>query len=144
MHKPGADDHEWNFRGRLSQDFGPGTANMGVILAEDVLGIAGGIQFANGTAVNAAWGNDDRGGDDFDDVYASVTHSWGNTTVALGYHSTDNENDMEGRGIGLGVNQSLGSGVDIYAGFNNYSFDAPNMDLEDVTAFHVGTLVTFN
>jgi hypothetical protein len=38
----------------------------------------------------------------------------------------------------------LGSGVDIYAGFNNYSFDMPGKDLEDVTAFHIGSLVTFN
>jgi predicted porin len=144
VHKPDATDHQWNFGGRLNQDFGPGILKMGVILAEDVIGIGGGIGFANGTAVNAAWGNDDRGGKDFDDIYASVTHKWGSTTVALGYHSTDNNEDMEGRAIGLGVNHSLGSGVDVYAGFNNYSFDKPGMDLEDVTAFHIGTLVTFN
>ena len=145
VHKPDAKDHQWNFGGRLSQDFGPGTLKMGVILAEDVLGISGGIGFANGTAVNAAWGNDDRKGKkDFDDIYASITHKWGNTTIALGYHSTDNNEDMEGRAIGLGVNHSVGSGVDVYAGFNNYSFDKPGMDLEDVTAFHIGSLVTFN
>ena len=144
VQKDGNDNHLWNFVGYVNQDFGAGTFDGRLHIAEDVLAIGGGIQFANGTAVNAAWGNDDRAGQDFDDLYASVTHQWGNTTVALGYRTTDNASDMEGRGIGLGVNQSLGAGVDVYAGFNNYSFDAPGMDLEDVAAFHVGSLVTFN
>ena len=146
LHKADATGHQWNFGAKLNQEFGPGTLKMGIQLAEDVLGIAGGVMFANGTAVNAAWGNDDRGTTDREDIYASVTHTWGNTTVALGYRTADDDTAaaLEGRGIGLGVNHSLGSGVDIYAGFNNYSFDMPGKDLEDVTAFHIGSLVTFN
>ena len=144
VQKDGADDHLWNFAGSVNQDFGAGTFKGELHLAEDVLAIAGGIQFANGTAVNAAWGNDDRKGQDYDDLYTSIAHSWGNTTVALGYRTTDNNKNMEGRAIGLGVNQSLGSGVDVYAGFNNYSFDMPDADLEDVTAFHIGSRVSFN
>lgn len=139
-----ANDHLWNFAGSLNQDFGAGTFKAAFHIADDVLAMAGGVQFSNGTAVNAAWGNDDRKGQDYDDLYASIAHSWGNTSIALGYRTTDNNDNMEGRAIGLGVNQSLGSGVDVYAGFNNYSFDHPSMDLEDVTAFHVGSRVSFN
>ena len=139
-----SDDHLWNFAGSLSQDFGAGTFMGKVHIADDVLAMGGGVKFSNGTSVNAAWGNDDRKGQDYDDLYASIAHTWGNTAVALGYRTTDNKKDMEGRAIGLGVNQSLGSGVDVYAGFNNYSFDMPDADLEDVTAFHIGSRVSFN
>ena len=144
VQKDGKDDHLWNFAGSLNQEFGAGTFMASVHLADDVLAMAGGIQFSNGTAVNAAWGNDDRKEQDYDDLYASIAHSWGNTTVALGYRTTDNNKNMEGRAIGLGVNQSLGAGVDVYAGFNNYSFDMPDADFEDVTAFHIGSRVSFN
>ena len=146
VHKdPGdANDHLWNFAGSLNQDFGAGTFMGKVHIADDVLAMGGGVKFSNGTSVNAAWGNDDRKGQDYDDLYASIAHTWGNTSVALGYRTTDNASDMEGRGIGLGVNQSLGSGVDVYAGFNNYSFDMLGADLEDVTAFHIGSRVSFN
>ena len=145
VQKDGGEDHLWNFVGYLNQDFGAGTFKGGVHLADDVLAMGGGVKFSNGTSINAAWGNDDRDGQDFVDLYASIAHSWGNTTVALDYRTTDNEANKEGRSIGLGVNQSLGSGVSVYAGFNNYSFDDDtDMNLEDVTAFHIGSLVEFN
>ena len=90
----------------------------------------------------AAWGSDDSGGQDYEDMYINVAHSWGNMNVALDYPSTENGTDVEGRATGLGAQYSLGGGVDVYAGFNSYSFDH-TMDLEDFNAFHMGSRVNF-
>ena len=144
IQKDSADGHDWHFGASLGHDVGAVNVIGGLVYEEDVLGIAGGLAFANGTSVNAAWGTDDSGGQDYEDMYINVAHSMGNLSVAVDYRSTDNAMNMEGRAIGLGAQYSLGSGVDVYAGFNNYSFDAPDMDLEDISAFHVGSRVRFN
>ena len=69
----------------------------------------------------------------------------GATSVTIQYQSTSDAADMDGQNIGLGVNQSLGSGVDVYAGFNNYTFDdATDRTLEDVNSLHIGSRVRFN
>ena len=143
--KDGADEHMWNFGGSLSHDVGGASVIGGFAYSEDALGMSGGIAFAQGTSVNVAWGNDDVDDRDYEVVYANVAHSWGATSVAIQYQSTTDAADMDGQNIGLGVNQSLGSGVDVYAGFNNYTFDdATDRDLEDVNSFHVGSRVRFN
>ncbi len=142
MQKDGATKHAWSFGADLSHDVGAANVIGGLLLMEDVLGISGGILFAQGTSVNAAWGTDD--GEDYEDMYINLAHTWGNMSVAVQYRSTENGDDMEGDTIGLGASYSLGSGVDVYAGFNNYSFDAPGWDLEDVNAFHLGSRVTFD
>ncbi len=144
MQKDGATDHKWSFGASLSHDVGAANVIGGLILMEDVLGISGGIAFAQGTSVNAAWGTDDDAGEDYEDMYINLAHTWGNMSVAVQYRSTENGDDMEGDTIGLGASYSLGSGVDVYAGFNNYSFDAPGSDFEDVNAFHLGSRVRFN
>ena len=144
IQKDDATSHAWSFGASLGHDVGAANVIGGIIYLEDVLGIAGGLAFANGTSVNAAWGSDDSGGQDYEDMYINVAHSWGNMNVAVDYRSTENGMDMEGRAIGLGAQYSLGGGVDVYAGFNSYSFDAPGMDLEDITAFHLGSRVRFN
>ena len=137
-------DHVWSFGAKLSHDVGAANVIGGLILMDDVLGIAGGIAFANGTSVNAAWGTDDSSNQGYEDMYINVAHTWGNTSVAMDYRSTDFDDGKQGRAIGLGVSQSLGGGVDVYAGFNNYSFDMDGPDLEDINAFHIGSRVTFN
>ena len=144
IQKDSADSHDWHFGASLSHDVGAANVIGGLLYEEDKIGIAGGLAFANGTSVNAAWGSDDASGQDFEDMYINVAHTWGNMSVAVDYRSTDQGDNMEGRAVGLGAQYSLGGGVDVYAGFNNYSFDAPNMDLEDISAFHVGSRVRFN
>ena len=145
FNKDGAKDHMWNFGGTLSSDFSGASLLGGVVYSDDALGISGGVAFEQGTSVNFAWGQDDNDNRDYEVVYANVAHSWGNTSVALQYQSASDAAGMDGQNIGLGVNQSLGSGVDVYAGFNNYSFDdATDRDLEDVNSFHVGSRVRFN
>ena len=144
VQKDSATGHSWSFGASLGHDVGAANVIAGLIYMDDVLGIAGGLAFANGTSVNAAWGSDDDSGEDYEDMYVNVSHSWGNMNVAVDYRSTENGDDMEGRAIGLGAQYSLGGGVDVYAGFNSYSFDAPGMDLEDINAFHIGSRVRFN
>ena len=144
VQKDGATGHDWSFGAGLVHDVGAANVKAGLLYMEDVLAIAGGLGFANGTSVNAAWGTNDSAGQDYEDMYVGVAHSWGNMNVVVGYRSTENGDDMEGRGIGLGAQYALGGGVDVYAGFNSYSFDAPDRDLEDINAFHIGSLVTFN
>ena len=144
VQKDSATGHSWSFGASLGHDVGAANVMAGLIYMDDVLGIAGGLAFANGTSVNAAWGSDDDSGEDYEDMYINVAHSWGSMSVAVDYRSTENGDDMEGRAIGLGAQYSLGGGVDVYAGFNSYSFDAPDMDLEDINAFHIGSRVRFN
>jgi predicted porin len=145
VQKTDDDSHGWSFQGMLNQDLGSTSVQGGVALLDDKFAIAGGIKFAQGTAVNATWSTDDSGTKDYESRYVSVSHTWGDTSVAMGYRTTDdNSTGKEGQAIGLGVNQNLGSGVSVYAGFNNYSFDQPGYTLEDVNAFHVGSKVTFN
>jgi predicted porin len=145
VRKDGASDHIWNFGGTLSSDFGGANMIGGLVFSEDALGLAGGVAFAQGTSVNLAWGQDDNGNRDYEVVYANVAHAWGDTSVALQYQTASDAAGMDGQNIGLGVNQSLGSGVDVYAGFNNYTFDdATARDLEDVNSFHIGSRVRFN
>jgi predicted porin len=144
VQKDSATGHSWSFGASLGHDVGAANVIAGLIYMEDVLGIAGGLAFANGTSVNAAWGSDDDSGEDYEDMYINVAHSWGSMSVAVDYRSTENGADMEGRAIGLGAQYSLGGGVDVYAGFNSYSFDAPGADLEDINAFHIGSRVRFN
>ena len=144
VQKDSATGHSWSFGASLGHDVGAANVIAGLIYMDDVLGIAGGLAFANGTSVNAAWGSDDDDGEDYEDMYINVAHSWGSMSVAIDYRSTENGADMEGRAIGLGAQYALGGGVDVYAGFNSYSFDAPGMDLEDINAFHIGSRVRFN
>ena len=79
----------------------------GLVYEQDKLGIAGGVAFANGTSVNAAWGSDDSGGLDYEDMYINVAHSWGSMNVAIDYRSTDNNMNMEGRAVRTNVQLPL-------------------------------------
>ena len=151
VRKDGADDHRWEFGGSLSHDVGGSSVIGGMSFSDDALGLSGGIAFPQGTSVNVAWGFDDTpnamGVDrDYEHVYANVAHSWGDTSVAIQYQSAETgRSDRDSQNIGLGVSQSLGSGVQIYAGFNNYTFDdATNRNLDDVNSLHVGSMVRFN
>ena len=146
VQKDGATDHQWSFGADLSHDVGAVNVIGGMILMDDVLGIAGGLAFPNGTSVNAAWGTGDGVAKDFEDMYINVAHTMGNLSVAVDYRSTQHGMmDMEGRKIGLGAQYAMGGGVHVYAGFNNFSFDDDGMkEFEDINAFHVGSRVKFN
>jgi predicted porin len=145
LQKNGEDGQTWSFGGSLAQDFGGSSVSGGVFVMEDKFAIAGGILFSQGTSVNAVWGNNDTGTTDYETMYLNVSHTWGDTSVGLGYRTADDGGtSKEAQAIGLGISQSLGSGVSVYAGFNNYSFDMTGYDLEDINAFHIGSLVSFN
>ena len=147
LQKDGNDptDQMWAFEGRVSQEVGAASVIGRVGIVEDALAISGGMKFANGTSINAAWGTDERkAGQDYEDVYVNLSHEWGNLSLAIDYRTADDSmTNLEGRKVGLGANYALGEGVNVYAGFHNYSFDAPDMDLENVNSFHIGTSVSF-
>ena len=165
MNKGGAGmdtDHHWSFDVGFSQEFGATAAKGKVFFADDLLGISGGLSFPNGTSVNAAWGTRDypKGWTnaegrvrewDYDDIYLSVAHNWGNLSLAMDYRNADwslpGAGAWEGDAtvIGLGANYAVGSGVDVFAGFHNYSFDDnDNTKYEDINSFHIGSRVKFN
>ena len=146
VRKADAQDHQWRFGAYLNSDFGGSNLIAAVAVQDDVIGFSGGLAFPQGTSVNFAWGSDDTGNRDYETFYANVAHSWGNTSVALQYlNAAEDSTGNEGQSVGFGVNQSLGSGVDVFAGFNNYTFDnRANADFEDVNSFHVGAMVKFN
>ena len=143
VQKDGTTGHSWSFGGSLAHDVGAANVIADLIHMDHILGNAGGLAFANGTGANAAWGSDNDAGADHEDMYTNVAHSWGNKSVAIDYRSTENDDDLEGRAIGPGAQYALGGGVDVYAGFNNYSFDIPGRDFEDFNAFHAGSAVVF-
>ena len=141
----------WAVEGSLGTDMGGVSVTGGALFAEanaddKMFGISGGVAFGNGTSVNAAYGTNDSFDDDHSDAYINLSHSWGNTSVAIDYRSVDNATPgMEGQSIGLGFNQSMGNGVDVYAGYHNYSIDMDDgTDVEDVDVFHIGSRVKFN
>ena len=139
------DTLDWSFGGGLSHSVAGNGVQAGVFLMDDKLAIAGGIKFAQGTALDATWAAEDSVNRDYESTYVVASHAWGNTSVAISYRTVDdNMSGREGQRVGLGVNQSLGKGVSVYAGFHNFSFEQPRYDLEDLNAFHVGSLVTFN
>ena len=78
------------------------------------------------------------------DVYINLAHEWGNLSMAIDYRTADDSmTNLEGRKVGLGANYALGEGVNVYVGFHNYSFDAPDMELENINSFHIGSSVSF-
>ena len=147
-------DDNWAVQASLSTDMGGSSLIAGAFLAEDpgtdekMFGIAGGVAFANGTSVNAAYGSRDSysDSDNHDDVYVNLSHTWGNTSVAIDYRLVDNATEgREGQSLGLGFNQSLGNGVDVYAGYHNHSVDEDGgPEIEDMNVFHIGSMVRFN
>ena len=144
VHKDGTAGHSWSFGGSLAHDVGAANAIAGLVYMDDVLGIAGGLAFANGTSVNAAWGSDDDSGEDYEDMYINVAHSWGNMSVAVDYRSTENGADVEGPAIGLGAQYALGGGIDVYAGFNGYSFEGSYSAPLTIAGLNTGgTTITF-
>ena len=135
---------DWSLGASLSQDVGDSSLIAGVIYDDMRFGVSGGLAFANGTSVNLAYGTrDDK--DDHQDVYANVAHSWGNTSATIDFRTVENWTPgLDSQSIGLGMNHSLGGGVDVYAGYHHFSFDRADTDIENVSVFHLGSRVRFN
>jgi hypothetical protein len=141
----------WALEATMSTEMGGSSFSGGAFVGEvpgsdeRKFGLAGGVSFPNGTSVKLAYGSDDSYSRDHDDFYAGLGHSWGNSSVAIGYRFVDAKNALfdDAQSIGLGFNQSLGSGVNVFAGLHNHSFDGVSADVEDVNVFHIGAEVAF-
>ena len=148
------DDDNWGVVGKISTEMGGTSFIGGAFVAEvkgtdeTMFGMSGGVAFANGTSVNAAYGSNDAFSKDHDDFYVALAHSWGNSNVVIDYRNVDGRNaDFDdAQSIGIGFQQSLGSGVDVYAGFHNFNVDSADdsVELDDVNVFHIGSRVRFN
>ena len=147
-------EDNWAVQASLSTDMG-GSSLIAVrfsprtrVTDEKMFGIAGGVAFANGTSVNAAYGSRDSysDSDNHDDVYVNLSHTWGNTSVAIDYRLVDNATEGKGgQSLASAFNQSLGNGVDVYAGYHNHSVDEDGgPEIEDMNVFHIGSMVRFN
>ena len=147
-------DDNWALQATMNTEMGGASFTGGAFVAEvpgsdeKKFGMAGGVGFANGTSIKLAYGSDDSYSKDHDDFYASLAHSWGNSTVAVGYRFVDGKDAgfSDAQSLGIGFNQSLGSGVNVYAGLHNHSVDsaAAGQSIEDLNVFHVGTAVAFD
>lgn len=137
---------DWSVGASLSTDLNGSSVIAGAIFDDNQFGVSGGLQFANGTSVNLAYGTNEAGDrDDHRDIYANVAHAWGDTSATIDYRTVENWTaGLDAQSIGLGMNHSLGGGVDVYAGYHHYSFDMANEDIENVSVFHVGSRVRFN
>ena len=105
---------------------------------------------ASGLGISGAWGmGESMGGNATDPSYfqASLAYSFGDTTVAASWYSSEDfANDgSDGTAIGIGVNHNLPKvGAQVYAAAQNY--DAENMAMgidTDETVLVVGTRVKF-
>ena len=149
-----AGDEYWGVEAAVSTEMGGSSFIGGAFVSEipgtsdNMFGIAGGVAFANGTSVNLVYASRDDYSKDHDDFYANLSHTWGNSSVAIGYRYVDGRNAAldDAQSLGIGFQQSLGSGVHVYAGFHNFSADSATegMSIDDVNVFHVGSRVTFN
>ena len=144
-------DDNWAIGGDVSTDMSGSSFSAGVLFAEaqdadeTKFGIGGKVAFANGSSVGLAYGSDDSLSDDHKDIYVSLAHTWGNTSAAIGYRTVDSAHKgRDAKAIGLGFNQSLGGGVDVYAGYHHLSVEEDGgPEYEDVDVFHIGSVVRF-
>ena len=79
-------------------------------------------------------------------VMARVGYTFGNTTVAASWYSSEDFvwDGAEGTAIGFGASHALPKvGATIHASVQNYQVDFPGGASQKETVFQLGTLVTF-
>jgi len=103
---------------------------------EDAITASGSVGFGTGTAVTAAWGQNDDADTDY--MYAAIDQSYGDGSISvyLG-QGTDGEADDSLWGVGVGHN--VGGGATAYAGYRRMADGEKDVDL-----VLVGMRVTFN
>ena len=77
---------------------------------------------------------------------ARVGYTFGNTTVAASWYSSEDFvwTGAEGTAIGFGASHALPKvGATIHASVQNYEVDFPGGASQKETVFQLGTLVTF-
>lgn len=128
--------------------------------AQETVGVSFGVSMASGLGISGAWAKGDNHGStatmmgtDPSYFQSSVAYSFGDTTVAASWYSSEDfkNKGSEGTAIGLGVNHNLPKvAAQVYAAVQNYSaedgmvMDAMGMPLDtDETVLVVGTRVRF-
>ena len=103
----------------------------------DVTTASGAVSFGQGTAVAAAWSQNDGSGNEY--AYVELDHSYGDGSVGV-YFKDGETNGVDGSLWGIGVGHSLGGGATAYAGYRLMEQDGA----EDTTLLVAGMRVTFN
>lgn len=114
----------------------------------DQWGISGSLLFSQGTNINIAYAERDiaAGNRDADNIYIKLGHRWGNNSVAIDYHNTDDlaaaNDDATSWGIGFAHNVP-GPNVQFYASYRHRDLDRPGVNVEDIDVFAIGSRVRF-
>jgi predicted porin len=114
----------------------------------DKVEVSGAVGFAQGTNFSIGWARtDDEAGQEPRLWHAQVGHNFDNSSVSLLYQSSNDvaANDAGGTSWGVGVGHAFPDvGVEIYASFRTWDADIPDMDLDDMNIFVVGSRIKFN
>ena len=138
----------------LSTEFSGSSFNAMIATLQEkgdpsTVGASAGVSMANGLGVSGAWGMGESMGNDTDPSYfqASVAYSFGDTTVAASWYSSEDfKNDgSDGTAIGIGVNHNLPKvAAQVHAAVQNYDAEDMAMGIDtDETVLVVGTRVRF-
>ena len=100
--------------------------------------ISGAVGLAQGAHFNAAWGQTNE--DESDYLHFGVGYNAGDTSVAATYSTSDIKGG--GNSWAVGVGQSMGAGVQLFAGYKNLAFEDEMMD--DYGLFVIGSRISFN
>lgn len=103
---------------------------------QDAVTAAGSISLGTGTAVTAAWGQNDDADTDY--MYAAIDQSYGDGSIGA-YLGQGTMGEAEDSLWGVGVGHNVGGGATAYAGYRRME-DGQN----DVDLVVVGMRVTFN
>ena len=109
------------------------------------IGASFGVSMASGLGISGAWARGEDMPTDPSYFQTSVAYSFGATTVAASWYSSEDmvNEGSEGTAIGLGVNHNLAKvGAQVYAAVQNYAVEDGDMDTDE-TVFVVGTRVKF-
>ena len=103
----------------------------------DITAASAAVAFGQGTAVRAAWTEDETGDDE--SMFFSIDHSYGDGSIGV-YTGSGEIGSTDGSMWGIGIGHSLGSGATVFAGYRQLSEDGMN----DTDIIIAGMRVTFN
>ena len=139
----------------LSTEFSGSSFNAMIATLQEkgdpsTIGASFGVSMASGLGISGAWGmGESMGAMNTDPSYfqTSVAYSFGDTTVAASWYSSEDfANDgSDGTAIGIGVNHNLPKvAAQVYAAAQNYAAEDMAMGIDtDETVLVVGTRVRF-
>ena len=146
------------YSGKLAGDFQAAIAystvnNSTPAGAPDRETMGGGVAWLHSSGFNLAFNativegisgvaTDDREGEHF---WFKVGYKFGQHAIALDYGMYNDQaaRDDEGTSIGIGYVWNPVRWAELYAGYHLFTLDRPNVSVEDITVFALGTRIRF-